>query len=63
MIEFRQLPDDHPDLAHSPMLRAALTTLQYVQEHGSIGLTKTKAFKRKRRSRPIDFALARGAMG
>jgi len=46
MIEFRQLPDDHPDLAHSPMLRAALLTLQYAQEHGSIGLTKTKAFKR-----------------
>ena len=46
MIEFRQLPNDHPDLAHSPMLRAALLTLQYAQEHGSIGLTKTKAFKR-----------------
>lgn len=46
MIEFRPLPDDHPDLAHSPMLRAALLTLQYAQEHGSIGLTKTKAFKR-----------------
>jgi len=46
MIEFRLLPDDHPDLAHSPMLRAALLTLQYAQEHGSIGLTKTKAFKR-----------------
>jgi hypothetical protein len=46
MIEFRQLPDDHPDLAHSPMLRAALLTLQYAQERGSIGLTKTKAFKR-----------------
>jgi hypothetical protein len=46
MIEFRLLPDDHPNLAHSPMLRAALLTLQYAQEHGSIGLTKTKAFKR-----------------
>jgi hypothetical protein len=46
MIEFRQLPDDHPDLAHSPMLRAALLTLQYALEHGSIGLTKTQAFKR-----------------
>jgi hypothetical protein len=46
MIEFRQLPDDHPDLAHSPMLRAALLTLQYAQEHGSIGLTKSQAFKR-----------------
>jgi hypothetical protein len=46
MIEFRTLSDDHPDLAHSPLLRAALLTLQYTQEHGSVGLTKTKAFKR-----------------
>ncbi|WP_375568322.1 hypothetical protein ABWH93_12150 [Seohaeicola saemankumensis] len=46
MIEFRQLHDDHHDLAHSPMLCAALLTLQYAHEHGSIGLTKTKAFKR-----------------
>jgi len=46
MIGFRPLPDDHPDLAHSPMLRAALLTLQYAQEHGAIGLTKTNAFKR-----------------
>lgn len=46
MIEFRTLTDGHPDLSHSPLLRAALLTLQYAQEHGSIGLTKTKAFKR-----------------
>lgn len=46
MIEFRTLADDHPDLAHSPLLRGALLTLQYAQKHGSIGLTKTKAFKR-----------------
>ena len=46
MIEFRTLADDHPDLAQSPLLRGALLTLQYVQENGSIGLTKTKAFKR-----------------
>ena len=46
MIEFHTLPDDHPDLAHSPMLRAALLTLRYAQDHGAIGLTKTKAFKR-----------------
>lgn len=46
MIEFRALADDHPDLAHSPLLRAALLTLQYAREHGSIGLTQTKAFKR-----------------
>ena len=46
MIAFRSLADDHPDLAHSPLLRAALLTLRYAQEHGSIGLTQTKAFKR-----------------
>jgi hypothetical protein len=46
MIDVRPLSDDHPDLAHSPLLRAALLTLQYAQDHGTIGLTKTKAFKR-----------------
>ena len=46
MIEFRALPDDHPDLAFSPLLRAALLTLRYAQERGAIGLTKTRAFKR-----------------
>ena len=46
MIEFRTLSDDHPDSAHSPLLRGALMTLQYALENGSIGLTKTKAFKR-----------------
>jgi len=46
MIVFRNLPDDHPDLAQSPLLRAALLTLRYAQEHGAIGLTQTKAFKR-----------------
>lgn len=46
MIEFRTLPEDHPDLAHSPLLRAAVLTLRYAQDHGAIGLTKTKAFKR-----------------
>ena len=46
MIEFRTLSNDHPDLAHSPLLSAALLTLQYTQDHGSIGLTKTTAFKR-----------------
>jgi len=46
MHDFRPLSDDHPDLAHSPLLRVALLTLQYAQDHGAIGLTKTKAFKR-----------------
>ncbi len=46
MIEFRTLPDHHPDLVRSPLLRAALLTLRYAQEHGAIELTKTMAFKR-----------------
>ena len=46
MIEFRTLTDANPDLAHSPLLRGALLTLQYAQEHGAIGLTKNLAFKR-----------------
>ncbi|SFP14795.1 hypothetical protein SAMN04488056_12425 [Cohaesibacter marisflavi] len=46
MIKFSTLSDDHPDLAHSPLLRGALLTLQYAQTNGSIGLTQTKAFKR-----------------
>lgn len=46
MIEFIQLPDDHPDLVHSPLLRAARLTLSYVTEEGPIELTQTMAFKR-----------------
>ncbi|WGW03950.1 hypothetical protein [Tropicibacter oceani] len=46
MIEFRNLADDHPDLAQSPLLRGALLTLRYARDHGAIGLTQTKAFKR-----------------
>lgn len=46
MIEFRPLPDDHPDLQHSPLLRLASITLQYAVEHGHIPITQTKAFKR-----------------
>jgi hypothetical protein len=45
IIEFRILPDDHHDLVHSPLLLAALLTLRFAREHGSIGLTKTIAFK------------------
>ncbi len=46
MNEFRELSDDDPVLSHSPLLRAAQLTLQYAQDHGPIGLTKTGAFKR-----------------
>ena len=46
IIVFRPLSDDHRGLAHSPLLHAALLTLLYAQNHATIGLTKTKAFKR-----------------
>ncbi|WP_334068054.1 hypothetical protein [Nereida ignava] len=46
MIGFRVLPNDNAVMAHSPLLRAAQLTLQYTQDHGSIPLTPSKAFKR-----------------
>ncbi|WP_424179075.1 hypothetical protein [Yoonia sp. TsM2_T14_4] len=46
MIEFRTLPDDCPDLQHSPLLRAALLTLNYAREHGPIPLTKSRVLQR-----------------
>jgi hypothetical protein len=46
MNYFRALADDHPSLSYSPLLRVAQLTLQYAQDHGPIGLTKTGAFKR-----------------
>ena len=46
MFEFRELPDVHDALAYSPLLGAARLTLGYLEAEGSIGLTKTKAFKR-----------------
>ena len=32
--------DDHPDLAHAPMLRVALLTQQYAPKHGLTGLPR-----------------------
>ena len=46
MINFRVLPNDSAVIKHSPLLRAALLTLQYTQDNGSIPLTPSKAFKR-----------------
>lgn len=43
---FRQLLDNDPSLNHCHLLRAARLTLRYCQECGSLGLTKTGAFKR-----------------
>ena len=58
MIEFRTLPNEHPELAASPLLRAGLLTLRYAQEHGAIGLTKTCliSFDRNRYSVPASLA-------
>ena len=41
------LPSDDPDLQHSKLLSAANLILTYINKHGSIQLTKTKAFNRK----------------
>lgn len=46
MIELRSLADDEPALAFSPLLRGFQKTFAYLGEHGSIGLTPSKAFKR-----------------
>ena len=46
MIEFRQIDDGNPALVHSPMVRALEKTFAYMAEHGGIGLTPSKAFKR-----------------
>ncbi|WP_029058682.1 hypothetical protein [Stappia stellulata] len=46
MIEFRQIDDADPALAHSPMVRALDKTFAYITEHGGIGLTPSKAFNR-----------------
>ena len=46
MIHFEPITDDEPALAHSPMLKAALLTLGYIEANGPIGLTPLKALKR-----------------
>jgi hypothetical protein len=46
MIELRSIDDDNPALAHSPMIKAVEMTFAHLQEHGSIPLTPSGAFKR-----------------
>jgi len=46
MIEFRSIADDEPALAFSPLFRGFQKTFSYLAEHGTIGLTPSKAFKR-----------------
>lgn len=46
MIKVQQISDDDAALRFSPLVHGVLKTFAYVQEHGSIGLTPSKAFKR-----------------
>ena len=46
MIPFNPITDDEPELVHSPMLKAALLTLGFIEANGPIGLTPLKALKR-----------------
>jgi hypothetical protein len=46
MIEFREIDDANPALAHSPMVQAIEKTFAYIKANGGIGLTPSKAFKR-----------------
>ena len=46
MIAFDPIGDTDPVLANSLMVRAMVRTFDYVVEHGGIGLTPSKAFKR-----------------
>lgn len=46
MIEFHALAADAPELALSPLHRAAILTLRHLIETGPIGLTPNKALKR-----------------
>ena len=54
MIIFQEIADDHPALDGSPLVRAIRKTAGYIAEHGSIGLTPSKAFKRNF----VDWAAA-----
>lgn len=46
MIDFEPISDTEPTLEHSPLLKAALLTLGYIEANGPIGLTPSKALKR-----------------
>lgn len=46
MFDMQPVDDGHPALAHSPLLKGALLTLEYIETNGPIGLTPSKALKR-----------------
>lgn len=47
MLPFVPLANDDPALSHSPLLKAAVLTLDYINEHGPIPLTPSKGLKRR----------------
>jgi len=47
MIEIYEPVGTAPELRHSRLLSAMQTTIDYINEHGEIGLTQTKAFNHK----------------
>ena len=46
MIELLPVDDAEPAFVHSPLLKGALLTLEYIETNGPIGLTPAKALKR-----------------
>ncbi|PKP95789.1 MAG: hypothetical protein CVT75_00005 [Alphaproteobacteria bacterium HGW-Alphaproteobacteria-14] len=46
MLPFVPLANDDGALSHSPLLKAAVLTLEYIDEHGPIPLTPSKGLKR-----------------
>jgi len=46
MIPFRPISDTDPVLASSPILKAALLTIGYIEDNGPISLTLSKGLKR-----------------
>ncbi len=46
MAKFGDVDDNDPALRFSPIVRATEKTISYIAEHGGIGLTPSKAFKR-----------------
>ena len=46
MIELLPVDDAEPAFEHSPLLKGALLTLEYIETNGPIGLTPSKALKR-----------------
>jgi hypothetical protein len=46
MIVFQEIGDSDPALAYSPLVRAIEKTFSHIAEHGGIGLTTSKTFKR-----------------